>query len=264
MNEIQRMQYLSALDIECYMPSLVLANAPEAELCRLPDAAVISPAHIKAGLAQTSPAVVNAHISADVLNPVSDVLASLGVASLPPEKIVKQKITEAAVAEVEEPDQDTSIDLVQPFSLSLQRIGSLLLVDSRSVDIALPTDRLLHSIAFALGYERSQIAAAEIFSWPVTAGETSVQTIDCVRLDLQAFLDGKLLTNSVEQLLLMGENAAKYFIDKDALYTDCLYKKVELTGFSITAIVAPSLSHILAEAELKRKFWLAIRDSKKL
>jgi|TARA_B110000116_G_scaffold236321_1_gene221874 hypothetical protein len=262
MNEIQRMQYLSALDVDCYMPRLVLVNAPKAQLCP-PVAVMISQTHTKADLAHTSPAVVNAHISTGLLNPVSDVLASLGVESLPPEKIVKQKTT-VAEAEVEKPNQNTSIELVQPFSLSLQRIGSLLLVDSRSVDIALPTDRLLHSIAFALGYEHSQIAAAEIFSWPVTASEASVQTIDSVRLDLQAFLDGKLLTNSVEQLLLLGENAAKYFIDKDTLYTDCLYKKVELTSFSITAIVAPSLSHILAEAELKRKFWLAIRDSKKL
>ena len=262
MNEIHRMQYLSALDVDCYMPRLVLANAPKAQLCCIPVAAAISSANPQADLAQTSSAIANAHISNGALK-ASDVLASLGVLSSP-KKGVRQKTAVISAADVEETEQNTPFESVEPFSLSLQRIGSLLLIDSRSIDIALPTDRLLHSIAFALGFEHSQIEPAEVFNWPVTAGVDNVQTIDSLRLDLQAFLDGKLLSNPIEQLFLLGENSSKYFIDKDMLYTDCLYQKIDLPSCSTTAVIAPSLSQILADAVSKRKFWLAIRDFKKL
>ena len=263
MNESQRMQYLSALDVDCYMPRLVLANAPKAQLCSISIAAATGSANSPADLVQPSSAVVNAHTSKGAFK-ASDVLASLAVTSSSPKKSITQKTAVILAADDKPTETNIQFEPVQPFSLSLQRVGPLLLIDSCSGDAALPTDRLLHSIAFALGYEHSQIKAAEVFNWPVTAGVDSVQTIDSLRLDLQAFLDGKLLSNPIEQLFLLGENSSKYFIDKELLYTDFLYQKIDLPSCSTTAIIAPSLSQILADAVSKRNFWLAIRDSRKL
>lgn len=262
MNEIQRMQYLSALDVDSYMPRFILPNAAEAKLCQLPIATAASTA------VNDAPAEVNHQSrsasftpSNDAIKAAADVLASLGDAA----KSTAKPSPKVAEKPAEQPDPTLtttveSTDAIDAFSLSLHRIGTLLVIDTRHIEMPLPTDRLLANIALALGYKPQDQAVAEILNWPFSADNTAMDA-ESARIDLQAFLDGRLLNSNIDTLLLLGVSAAKYILPENSEYTANLYKKIDLSDFSVKALVAPSLNELLQNPALKESLWQVLRGS---
>lgn len=258
MNEIQRMQYLSVLDVDCYMPRFILPNAAEAKLCQLPLASVVSEAvNDSPAEASQKSSPANFTPSSDAIKAAADVLASLGSSVATPSVEPSLKPEPKSAQPLQSSEAAASIE---PFSLSLHRIGKLLAIDSRNTETPLPTDRLLANIAFALGYTAPDIAAAEILNWPFS-GDNAVMNVESARVDLQAFLDGRLLNSDVDNLLLLGSTAAQFILPENTEYTENLFKKVSLTEFSVSALIAPSLNELLQESALKKPLWRVLRDS---
>lgn len=260
MNEIQRMQYLSALDVDCYMPRFILPNAAEAKLCQLPLASVVSEAvNDSPAEASQKSSPANFTPSSDAIKAAADVLASLGSSAATPSVEPSLKSEPKSAQPLQSSDSEAAAS-IEPFSLSLHRIGKLLAIDSRNTETPLPTDRLLANIAFALGYSAPDIAAAEILNWPFS-GDNAVMNVESARVDLQAFLDGRLLNSDVDNLLLLGSTAAQFILPENTEYTDNLFKKVSLTEFSVDALIAPSLNELLQDSALKKPLWRVLRDS---
>lgn len=266
MNELQRMEYLSALDVDCYMPRLVLANAPQLQQCATSFTASTAVA--------TNPPVQDIPVSSsggqeksrinstDSIKAADDVMASLGFsATATPE--VKKPPAKAEVVESIDNDIDVIAAEVAPFSLSLWRISDLMIIDAREVDLPLPTDRLLLNIACSMGYAVTDIQPAEILNWPFPSISSSANDAMCARADLQAFLDGKLLNTPVASLLLMGASAAKYILPLGQEYEASLYKTVDLSELSVKAIVTNSLSELLTSPQLKASIWTAVKSQVK-
>lgn len=259
MNEIQRMQYLSALDVDTYMPRFILPNAAEVKLCQLPVATAASVA-----INDASPEVNHQSHSAsftpsnDAIKAAADVLASLGTPAKPTAKSslkAEQKPAEQPYSTLTPAVEPTVA--IAPFSLSLHRIGRLLIIDTRHIEMPLPTDRLVANIALALGYKQHDQAMAEILNWPFSA-VNAVMDVESARIDLQAFLHGRVLNSDLDTLLLLGASAAKYILPQDCEYMPNLYKKIDLPEFSVNALVAPSLNEVLQKPALKESLWRAI------
>ena len=168
---------------------------------------------------------------------------------------------------------------IKPFSLSIWRVGSLLLVDSRSQDVFLPTDRLFYNLLGALGFVRAEISVAEILNWPLvpiqsnqaqpkiaqykkTRGKVENFLDVSVRTDIQAFFDGKMCQGRVSNMFLLGELASKYLLPSGKYYRDCLYQQIQLSELSVAAVILPSLSEILLKPALKERVWKGLRGFK--
>lgn len=262
MNEIQRMQYLSALDVDSYMPRFILPNAADVKLCKLPVATVAnSPINDAAPVEvdhQSRPTSFTP--SSDAIKAAADVLASLG--STAAKSTAKSAEPDKKAVETLVPTVDPAVQpavSIDAFSLSLHRIGRLLLIDTRQIDMPLPTDRLLANITLALGYKAQDQAAVEILNWPFSSGNTAMDA-ESARTDLQAFLDGRLLNSNIDTLLLLGVSAATYILPKNCEYAASLYTKIDLSEFSINALVAPSLNELLQNPALKEPLWRVLRD----
>lgn len=263
MNEIQRMQYLSALDVDSYMPRFILPNAAEVKLCQLPIATAAIAAVNDAAPIEVNhqPRSASFTPSNDAIKAAADVLASLGATA----KSTAKPSLKLEETSVEQPDSALtpvveSTAAIDAFSLSLHRIGRLLVIDTRNIEMPLPTDRLLANIALALGYKPQDQAIAEILNWPFS-GNNTVMDAESARIDLQAFLDGRLLNSDVDTLLLLGASAAQYILPLNSEYTASLYKKIDLSDFSVKALVAPSLNELLQKPALKESLWQVLRGS---
>lgn len=273
MNEMQRMQYLSALDVDCYMPRFILTNAPVILPCEksyVAEHSVVTA--IETPELKNTPAVSKQTASApsaESIKAAADVLRTLGLeSSTKSEKVKPQSVevtdlkSEVPVATKIKPSAESSLEIAS-FSLALWCVGEMLFLDSRDIDISLPTDRFIHNIVSALGYSHRDISSFEIINWPFTALAIADKTESYARVDIQAFLDGKLLTSPVKKLILLGENANKFILPQGIDYQSQVNQPLKLADFAVDAVVSFSLSEMLLKPELKQSFWMAICDCHK-
>lgn len=255
MNEYQRQSYLTSMGIENYMPRWRLALAPTPVACVLPvsDAVFVPVEEELSSSPQTDTNIRNMVVKPTA---VADVLRDL--------KLDQQKKTDTP-----KPEQkgDTSlvsapvVKTIPAFALSIWRPqNDLLVIDSRNAQLALPTELLLQNILRALYGVPSNSGAEDILRWPLIDNTFVSRTVDDARSVLQVWLEVELERRPVKRLLLMGYNAAQYFLESENSYQSSLFHALELTQFSTQAIVAPSLVELLQKPEQKLSLWQVLQS----
>ncbi len=295
MQERARLDYLKAMGITNYMPRWQLPNAPEAQLTAfLPPAEPVpadpstEPQAIPAELPQPLQSIERSterdaatEAPAPVESPAplrADFASVAPIEPAPkPEQRDRQpspeiqpqipsnapaallKTTSKPSKEAKTPvSAQNSAPLVK-FALSFWRVSEdLLVVDSRHSELALPTEKLLTNIVFALGYPR-ELPKSEVVQWPLIDAHHQDQGEAAARETLNAFLDAQFLLNPGKYLLLMGQEASHFILDTGKPYADMLGHHFPVEEFNLTAFVVPSLSETLQEPAQKRLIWDTIK-----
>lgn len=249
MNEYQRQAYLDALGVEQYVPRWLLTVAPQPRACELPEVVVGEP--------QTetpSPATARATPAPQAApTPVSEVLEGMR------REPSRQRAPEKPAPEPANPTPEPA-ERVTPFTLSIWRSPlPLLVVDAREPRAAFPTDRLLRNLLNALGPHDAQRVTEEVLPWPLVNNPAVRLTAEDARAELHTWLEAELANRSVRYVLLMGENAARYFLPEGQSYSEALGRVQDLAPFNVSALVAPSLIELLRDPTLKRPLWQSLQ-----
>lgn len=279
MNELQRQQYLDAMGIDTYMPRWILPHAPLPVACDvsfLPElltadivanAATTGSTAASAAVATTSASAASAALPVAASGRPADVLAVLSTTEGKPQADT-QRVAEL-VGQVA--SKQKQLQPVPTFALSIWRISkSLLIVDSRQAQLALPTEPLLINILVALGYPRQPLPKTDIVRWPMVNDINTDQSEAAAREMLEAYIESQFgIDNAPEDqprnyLLLMGEAAARYILPAtgtgdDSGYTQRLGQNIALDALAVNAIVVPSLVDMLLAPESKRLTWQALQ-----
>lgn len=283
MNELARQVYLNSLGIDSYIPRYGLMGAPEPLLheielpddqghdssCQSLDADQITlqggvgAESLVATLSTDSDPVVSNDTKIH-LNQTDDVSRNVGepvsIATLLSEEspVKKETAMQAKVAE-HVPVRSEPVR----FSLSLWRIEQeILIVDSRNLQLALPTDRLLYNMLVALGYPTSDFPKAEVIRWPMLDSSEN-QGEDAARDMLQGYFEAQLLKRPVKYLLLMGDEAIKYVLPDIESVEHMNCSPVFIDTWSVIAIRTHSLTELLQKPLLKSEVWHMIQALKK-
>ena len=221
MNESQRQVYLSALALEQYVPRWILPGAAISPACDLPQEAVVErnvERNVKKNVEKNVEKIVERTVERTV------------------EKIIPEKINKVLSKPTNTPN----------FTLNIWRIGDdLLIVDSHVEKQALPTDRLLSNILFALNYRLTVMPQADRLSWPVIQSCETEQGEEEAREMLHAFLDAQISQKPIKFMLLMGTDARNYL--------------APISNTSWQVIITHSLSHLLKNPHLKADVWRTIQ-----
>ncbi len=286
MNEIQRQEYLSALGVDTYIPRWVLPNAPASVACEWPvealDTAIGAETVVGHELGNVAGQVratalpstdgsssASAPGAADLLGQLGGEPAAVAVKSKP--KADSESLADPLVANQPARTPPAAVPASTPtsevprFSLNLWRVSDdLLVVDSRQVELALPTDRLFHNMIFALGYRLAGPLQAEVLRWPLVEHSLEPQGELQARDMLHAYLDAQSLRQPFKHLLLMGEAAAKYILPLETELSLHKADKLSLPELStadnpVTAIATHSLTALLQQPLLKVDSWRALQ-----
>lgn len=251
MNEALRLEYLSALEIDNYMPTLALVNAPGATLCELPDCQTLSAEQLSRGeqnshseqhsaqaggltanptadLVTTSNANAEANTTTSHHQNLSDKTAGASALTALVDTSAQPKPQSATTLSPAKTPKSASENLEIPrFSLAFWRPHKdWLLVDSRNPEKLLPTDYLFQAIAFALGFKQANIREQEMMRWPMIKDDPESQSTEHARAMLQTYLEVQLDARPVKYLVLMGDAAQEY------LTPNCPEQKVSETAQS--------------------------------
>ncbi len=176
------------------------------------------------------------------------------------------------------------------FNLGVWRVSDdLLIMDTRQPNMALPTEKLLLNIIRALGYDVPQLPEMTQLRWP-SIDSASSNDEKSAREMVEAFLIAENNKKSFTQMLLMGNNAAKFVLpkknqdepavgDSDAKSSDTKSSslknkaasmfnfnalvshafEVNTTEIKANAIVVPSLTVLLQKPKFKAITWQSIQ-----
>ncbi len=293
MLEHRRQQYLSLLGIENYMPTRILPSAAPSLL--LPDELLLDPAalpltapnqvinlvddadDIVARDAMTDNASVEAetHTHSTVERLVADVAINVGgpldalggglkreLATPVPNNPVSDHATL--------PPQDDSHTLAPiKFIFSVWRVKDMLILDTRKVREALPTDRLLQNILLAVGYPTVQLPVSESLRWPLFVDKRGGQALSAedynsdkeqARAMVQAYVSAQDTKAPLKHLLLMGEEAATFALDDTLDVENTMGSMHTIKDWEhINCFVMPSLYSMLQDPPSKRIAWSALQ-----
>jgi hypothetical protein len=160
---------------------------------------------------------------------------------------------------------DTGTEVAR-FSLAFWRVSQdLLVVDSREVGAALPTEALLLNILRSTCQPAPQrLPEAKIQNHPLVDLPGKPRDWVAGRELVASFLEGQLLTQPVTQVLILGVSAFRALVGADLAtdtgYRQSLYQKVPIDAFATDAVVLPSLTEVLRNPQLKRKLWQALHN----
>ncbi len=259
MNELARMQYLTAMGIDTYVPRSILPAAKLSVACALPEVWLDEDCdEIIAAIPSVNSAVNSAKpFEANSVN------QSLVQAILAP----SQALTEIPLAR---PSTDRTLQQLfvkthhKPlrFSLSIWQLANgVMIIDSREPKAALPTSALLHNIvaAFAQGIT---IPKSDQINWPLLHSDVvNPNEMQEAQEMTQAFLASRFEISAPKALVVMGEAAATMVLGLKDI-------KVEGGGYGTTTtpphlpcptIYLPSLAQLLKEPLLKRYIWAALK-----
>ncbi len=260
------------------MPRYLLPNAPYPKQCVRP--AVSAPQMQSQALqapgeaveqAAAGPASIQeqsvASENTTKASMVGDVLQSFGQkpASAKPPEIEEQAVVDSNPVsksrEIRKP-VETGGGVAPNFSLSIWRIESdLMIIDTRDVKQALPTDRLLSNILLALGYRLPALPAAKVLKWPMIENDMSEQSAENARDMLHAFLDAQLLLDPVKHIWLLGSAAASYILPEEYNYPQVIEDQLhseellQLEALATPVRVTVSLVDMLLDPLLKAETW---------
>lgn len=295
MQEVSRLNYLRSLGITNYMPRWQLAGAPVSALNRNLGTAEKSAEGAKKRLASNQPTHAPTPIAPAATetdnqttqspaSPITFNVAAPNIATLdttsdtkttiepPPRAAPPVPVSRELAAQLQEPSKKAPAvtPTIKPpqanngnakvkFALSFWRISEeLMVVDSRHSELALPVEKLLHNILFALGYPR-QLPQVEAISWPMLDAPHHDQGETAAKEMLQGYMDQKFLLDPGKFILLMGEDASRYLLQDDSDFEQQLGQQFKIAEFDLTAIVVPSLSSLLQDPTQKRLTWAALQ-----
>ena len=284
MNELQRQAYLSALGIDNYMPRCMLAHAPVSVQCALPDVTELSNPAAEPLLNSPRAAVVEIANGPVPIKSLTDELIGSGSAlgkrndidSSPPDSKLGEVLGAFGAGSSTKKEERLSLkdaiplvaakDLRPKFSLTIWRVSAdLMVVDTRDLQQALPTERLLINILMALGYQLPSLPKANVLKWPMIDNDLGGQGVEDARDMLHAFLDAELLLDPVKHLLLMGSAASTYILPPSHIYPEVIDSQLAsahpiiLESLATPLVVTPSLVDILLEPSLKAQVWRLIQ-----
>ena len=266
MGEALRRYYLQTLGVECYEPRWVLRNAAPSPLVIAESLAL--GVNVENGAKVTS--VENAaNIESEISLGNSNVVPTISAAA--------NKPPVGHLSQANNPQQDRLAAIaaksrqpkVQPIYLSVWRVSDdLLVVDSRQVAAALPTEALLANIVHALGYNAS-LPAVENIRWPLTPGANLAELHDVAAAEVeardyvQAFIEAQFERKAFRTVLAMGATAAKVVLPANAWPTsndarELLGKTIASANYHV--IVVPSLVTMLQKPATKALTWQAIQS----
>lgn len=250
MNELQRQAYLSTLGIENYAPRWLLPSAPVPVLCvmpvlDIPIAAAASPVSFSAIATET-------HIESK--SPTPNVLTT--IADLGEKKKVPLAINAAAILQQL---QEKKALVVQPFSLSVYRPQSgFLIIDSRNTKLALPTEVLLNNLLRAQSKAVQLAVSEEVLRWPMIENRFVSRTEDDARNELQTWLAVENELRPIHTLWLMGESAARYWLDTESDWSATCWTIQPIKDSSLQALILPSLNQLLQQPAQKSRLWACL------
>lgn len=252
MDEYTRQAYLASLGVENYMPRFRLSVAPESTACSLPVSKIneLPASYETPALNLESHQIIVQHnpLQSPRINPISisEVLRDLGdkqhpisVAPLAP-ALMTPKIDE----------------IISPFSLSIWRPqNGLLIIDARNTQLALPTELLLRNILSALLGAPIALGREEVLRWPLIENDSIPHTEEDARNALHVWLEVEIEQRQTKRVLLLGENAARYFLSDNFHYDQSLWQWLNIPPSIVQALIAPSLVQLLQQPLLKRNLW---------
>lgn len=232
--EARRGYFLDAMGIDRYVPRLALANAQASDLT---DAVLVAVSDEQAQI--PLPGNVQAD-SAKVKTPLSDL--NLSPAAKP------QATTTAAASLVR-------------MHLRAWRVGSeLLIIDTRTGDIALPSEALLRNMVLALGFAVAEISRAESLRWPLSEKNhwplNAAEDLQNARSMVLAFVEAQHSRHGFHTVLLMGADAVRFVLANDGDYA---IGQRQAFSEHCNAIILPGLNELLRQPGLKKNSWQAIR-----
>lgn len=259
MNEYQRQSYLTSMGIENYMPRWRLALAPLPVACELPAASAIPSVVVDEEVHSSSQTDTSSRERSSGLDKpvmVADVLRDLTL-----DQSKKNASVKLEPESIKPSAPPLNVKTIPAFSLSIWRPqNDVLVIDSRNTQLALPTELLLQNIFRALYGAHSHPGVEDVLRWPLIDNTFVSRTVDDARSVLQVWLEVELERRPVKQLLLMGQNAAQYFLDAEDSYDALLFHSIDLPRFSSRALIAPSLVELLQKPEQKPKLWRALQS----
>lgn len=307
MLEHRRQHYLSLLGIENYMPTRILPSAAPSIL--MPDELLVDPAALSLSLhapaldnpekhsldphsesermgqvpkdenstgdhltAKDSTAITEAMSShpLDALGSVDEDIATLHRDTLPEASHINAQV-QADIGSRVEQHRHTSASI--KFIFSVWRIQDVLVLDTRKVREALPTDRLLQNILRAVGYPTAQLPASESLRWPLFTNKRSANTgksptdagmgnadKEQARAMVQAYISAQHTKAPLKYLFLMGDESTVFTLDEttSADSTIGTMSTAALWG-GVQCFSMPSLYTMLQDPPSKHIAWQALR-----
>ena len=251
MNELQRQAYLSALGIENYAPRWLLPSAPISVACIIPvfdiPVEVVSPS-----LGSSVTATLDLRMESNKSPPgLFTATADLGE----PKKVPLTINAAAILQQLEE----KKAPVVQPFSLSVYRPQSgFLIIDSRNTTLALPTELLLNNLLRAYLKAKQFALGEEVLRWPMIENRFVSRTENDARNELQTWLAVENELRPIHTLWLMGENAARYWLDAGSDWSAICWTKHSIKDIPLHALILPSLNQLLQNPSQKSKLWTCL------
>lgn len=278
MNEKQRMQYLDAMGIDCFVPRFLLPNAKAPQQCELPSSVLQSSA-ANGSSKSTETAAAEAK-PARSMQAAGEGLKQFFDSQASSRRIIEASREEYSSASPEGKQQSaapgdasassannslaaTSSQEAPRFALSLWQIDGVYVIDSRRPKDAFPTQTLLRNMLKAAGWLARDLPKAETLNWPMVAHSERASWADACAM-VQDFLEARLAKSESEldTLLLFGEAATRTVFGEHSDYSDMCFKPQTLEKLpdhkSAKALVLPSLAHMLHKPEVKPKVWTAI------
>lgn len=253
MIEQQRLQYLTALGIDTYIPTRVLANAAIS-----PALVPFEPEELDQSSLEEEPKIVEKQMPASTSQPVeleSDKPIELAPDVEPPLESPTKPIPAA------KPVANTTAPL--RFTLSLWEITpQLIVIDTRQTGSALPTDKLLQNILRAMGYPLAQLPASELIRWPIFKEDPQANNLEEAQAMVQANVNARCAKTQGIRFMIMGEIAADFVLAPCEQYNDFeqqIGQQIELPQRHASMVVLPSLVEILEEPSRKALVWRAIQ-----
>jgi len=254
--------------VQCALPDVTELNNPAAEsLHNTPRAAVVEIAKGPVPIKSLTDELIGSGRALDLGNDknssspdskLGDVLETFGAGSNTKKderRSLKDTVSLVPVT-----------DLRPKFSLTIWRVSAdLMVVDTRDLQQALPTERLLTNILMALGYQLPSLPKANVLKWPMIDNDLGGQGVEDARDMLHAFLDAELLLDPVKHLLLMGSAASTYILPPSHIYPEVIDSQLAsahpiiLESLATPLVVTPSLVDILLEPSLKAQVWRLIQ-----
>lgn len=253
MNEFHRQTYLSAMGVDTYMPRFQLPFARVSIACEIQPFVedVFSVAEQQSPNADSSFVQKPASVNMSTVN-VAPVVSLIGNIFEEPKvsRTVPQSVSAADILA----QLDSKPKTIEPFSLSIWRpISGLMVVDSRNIKLALPTEQLFQNIMRSFFPGDAVVAKEEVLRWPAIENSFAKRSAGDARNELQTWLSVQHEIRPIKHLLLMGSNAATYLLPDETLYPESLFKKIPLLDSSINALILPSLNELLQKPISKKQ-----------
>lgn len=167
------------------------------------------------------------------------------------------------------------------FVFSVWRVKDILILDTRKVREALPTDHLLQNILRSVGYSVAQLPVSESLRWPLFVDKRFAKKnngTDKIELTeeqykndseqsramVQAYISAQHSKAPLKYLFLMGAETTSSTLDDSIRFVDC-NGTVLSTKFweGIQCLIMPSLYSMLQDPPSKRIAWNALQSMNK-